>query len=236
MDLVFDWHFGLAKLHRKGDIFLSGLPAISENSQDRFVQALENRIGIDNPGRAFCAITIPPSGRNPFVRGHSVALVVDKEQKTIVYQNPYGKPPPDYLVSALQKNFRDYEQICLNVPQQEDPYSCALITIMNLVAMAQDVPVDPSIDGELWSLRRRHAPHFLSIEKENFQKGRQETLDRMRQYGEVEVSESNGMEFKTDHREDLSAVNGMLTAIDKLNPHYSKLSPQLQLLIRLART
>lgn len=230
---VFDWHYGLSKLKTEGSIFLSNLPKIAEDSTDRFMQSLVTQITTDNPRKAYCAISIPPSGRNPHANGHAVALVIDREKKQITYQDPHGTPPPNYLVSALQKDFRDYEQIHLNIPQQKDIYSCALITTMNLVAMAQGTAVDPAIDEKLWGLRRAHAPRFLILQKEAVERSRKQTLERLQNNGEIERSKFGGIIITTNNQENLNSADELLAAIDKRDPTHPRLSSSLQLLIRL---
>lgn len=109
--------------------------------------------------KVFCSASVPSSS-NP-IGGHTVALVVDNEKRTVLFHDPYGAVPSNQVQSTLKQAFGSYHIEIARMEQQKDATSCALITAANLASYAKGENLDLHINDKLWDIRIRHAPAIV---------------------------------------------------------------------------
>jgi hypothetical protein len=103
-----------------------------------------------NPLKKHCIYLSQPLGRGM----HASTLFINSQSKTISYQDPYNTKADNEMKRAIAANFPGYrfEDSC--VTQQHDMSSCAVITVDNLVRLAQGEAI--KLNPDVKALRKQH--------------------------------------------------------------------------------
>ena len=80
--------------------------------------------------------------------GHACGVCIDLEQERIYLQDPQGIPVKEPIREAFARNFPTFEIEDLQIKQQHDVSSCALITHHNLQRFAEGLTLTEIIDVE----------------------------------------------------------------------------------------
>ncbi|MEZ5814939.1 MAG: hypothetical protein R3E13_09545 [Alphaproteobacteria bacterium] len=213
--LAFDLEFGKDNL-KPGQSYHYGPNFQSEEIFDQLTS-----LKTSSTNKIYCSASIPSPTRHD--GGHAVALVIDNENKAILFHDPYGTPPSDEIKSVLENTFSGYTINVSSVAQQRDRHSCGLITAMNLAAYAKGEGPDPEIQDRLFDIRIKHAPAVL----EHFT---QEARASVVSLSDLVNSTSKPIEAPpekqgkkklrwviTNPEEDLDAARRRLAALEKLN-------------------
>ena len=113
---------------------------------------------------------------------HAVALIIDKNGRTIIYQDPYGygidqkeweryseseRATMPSLKTILTEIFPDFNIVEPKIRQQMDKKSCAPITINNLVTYAREHKIPETVD--ITAIRESHKDILLNADKKREQ-------------------------------------------------------------------
>jgi hypothetical protein len=117
--------------------------------------------------RLFVVKASIPSPTAPDTQTHAICLSIARDSKTIRYQDPLGSPMPAYIAEGIKDYFPDYSIIDHQISQQQiGTKDCGPVTIRNMLALAANERIPPSID--IQSIRSEDLKHLqpYRIEKE----------------------------------------------------------------------
>ncbi len=104
---------------------------------------------------------------------HATGACIDLEEKTIQTQDPQGIPTKPWILEVLQGAFPNFTCTDLQLKQQKDVHSCALLNFVNLKCFAEGLDLKEHIDHQ--QLRRecfRQLEEWEIIEEANIHHGR----------------------------------------------------------------
>jgi hypothetical protein len=151
---AFEMDFGLKRVHDEGGWFLP----YADLENDLF-RRISSHLG--KPGFDFMLAEISVPSLRFAGLSHGVGLKIDGKTSVIHHQDPQGDPIRSSLKETLNGIFPRHKIVDLQIRQQRDMYSCALITSCNMLAFARGEELDPDIDEKLIGIRAFHAPGFL---------------------------------------------------------------------------
>jgi len=164
-------HYFSPEMQKEKNIkaFLAGL---DQDNGSQFSQTLRELLNkaLD---KAFIVLVInsPSGARNgDQIVSHATMLVIDFNEKKITYKDPYGiqmdKKSGQFrteelqlmpkLHDILQKNLSSFDIVDLLGKQYDDAFSCAPVTIRNLVRVLHGKELEPTVD--VANIRSEHCP------------------------------------------------------------------------------